>query len=168
MALILAGGAIILFFWFWADVGRTRYLLADIEAETRALEEERRMARSSSSVLEERKTETARIRKFFVDRERPVEFIENVEVLARTTGNEIVLGIDEGRKTPGTLAFRFNLGGTPQSVWEYLSLLELAPYQITIEDLSFRRVLGADLRGGSPVGKQGGAELGFIVLVKTE
>lgn len=143
----LAGvGASAAFFWYVsAQVRAVGTELERIEAEIASREEERTSARNSEELRERRSEDISRLETFFVDRERPVAFIEALEDLSRKTGNAISLGADEKSSRSGWIAFRLIVEGTPDKTLGYLKLLELMPYRIEIDDLAFRRDANAQL-----------------------
>lgn len=121
------------------SVTRTQASIQRIRNEILMLEEERRFARAVQSFLDKRGDDIAGLDKIFIDRERPVEFIETVENLARTTGNRLTIEFNEGVSTKTILSFRLTIEGAESSTKKYLELLELLPHIIKIENLSFQK-----------------------------
>lgn len=139
-----------LFSWFSWNINRSEVLIRNIKSKLIALEEERKFARTARAFLKEREPDLKRIDQFAIDRERPVEFIEALENLARKTSNTLALEFDEGRSTAKHLSFRMTLQGEEENAHRYLKLLELLPYFIRIEELRVRRTVRQ-----TPSGTQG-------------
>ena len=140
------------FFWFYvyiaSAVGQATSKLSEIEAQIIELEGERKQTRSLERILEDRGRDLERINAFFVDRERPIKFIEELENLAKTTGNLIALGVDNPTSSGQDLPFRITLDGSEASVSKYLKLFELLPYDIRIEDFSYQKITEGDKPAG--------------------
>ena len=79
-AVFLAVG---IFGWLYISmasaVGRADSGLADVREKILDMERERRLARNFERILWGRKEDLARIETFFVEHERPLEFIERVQ-----------------------------------------------------------------------------------------
>lgn len=130
------------------SVTRTQDSIQRIRSEILMLEEERKFARVVQSFLDKRGDDIAGLDKIFIDRERPVEFIETLENLARTTGNRLTIEFNEGVSTKTILSFRLTIEGAESSTKKYLELLELLPYIIKIENLSFQKYSDPTYSGG--------------------
>lgn len=127
-------------YWVIAEsVARSDTVFAEIQTGLASLEEARRDAGKAEALMERRREDFIRISNFFVDRERPVAFIEDIEKLARLTGNEISLTIAEGAGARDAILFRITIDGTDGSVFKMLKLMELMPYHLTINDIAFQR-----------------------------
>jgi hypothetical protein len=101
-----------------------------------SLENQRRHMSSLTRIVEERQRDFERINSYFVDSDRPITFIETLEDLARRTENSITLdtGTSIGREE--TLAFNIMIEGTQESTLRYIKLVELLPYELTIENFN--------------------------------
>lgn len=113
--------------------------LESIRGEVASAEAERQSVRQSESILKSRENDIARIENFLIDPVQPVDFIEALEGLAQKTNNVIVLDINDNGAPKGQLAFHINLTGTQKSVLNYLTLLQLLPYQISIQDFNYQK-----------------------------
>lgn len=142
--------AIGVFVWAYVSmataVGRADSSFKEIGGKIAALEENRKQARILEKMLEERKTDFARIDGFFVSRDRPVDFIEQVEDLARRTQNTVVLDVDETNGDSSELGFRLTVEGSESGVSHYLRTFEMLPYAVRVEDMIFQRLSGAAAR----------------------
>lgn len=128
---------------FWRMNHRVRQsdlALAEIQSRIDASAEERRGVRSLEEILKKRRADLDRINAFFVPRERPIAFIEQVERLATSTGNSIAIDVDESRSDKEALAFRFTVEGGEENMLRYLRLLETMPYKIEMEEMIFQKV----------------------------
>lgn len=139
VAAVLIGALASLYIYLVADVGTAAASLESLVAKIHSEEENQRQARVLRGVLEDRAGEVARARSFFVVKSEPVAFIEFLEGLAHKTNNVLVI---DPRAVPNDPNLHLLLGidGTEKSALQYLSLLELAPYDIHIEDLNFQKL----------------------------
>ena len=111
----------------------------EIELRIAGLEEERRNARNLASLLDERRLEVSRINRFFIDRDRPIAFIEDIERLAAATDNIVTIDIDEEQSDERNLGFQLTLEGSQVSILNYVRLFELAEYKIAGQELAFQK-----------------------------
>lgn len=118
----------------------------EIGGKIAALEEDRKRVRILEKMIEERKHDFARIDGFFVSRDRPIDFIEQVEDLARRTQNTVVLDVDETGGDISELGFRLTVDGSESGVSHYLRTFELLPYAVRMEDMVFQRLSGGTAR----------------------
>lgn len=136
---IFAAGA---FTWLYLYIQGSTERLAIIENNLYLLDEERRSARSVELIFDVKKEEIFRLGKFFIPGDKPVEFIENLEKIARGTANQISLEVVTEKPVGGALSFRIAVEGYKESAIRYLSLIELLPHELSIEEFSFQK-LGA-------------------------
>lgn len=150
LSLFIAGFSAAGFWRLAQGVTRGESRLQVIESQIASLEEERKLARSGASLLEAHRRDLERFRKIAVNRERPVEFIETLENLAKDTKNTIVLDFDEGRSSPDSLLLRLTVEGSEESTRQYLSLLEFLPHEIRVEELTLQSIGGGGRAAPSP------------------
>lgn len=136
---ILAGVSIWTYVYMASSIARAKTALVEVKQEIISAEAERKEARSLKKTLEERDADIARINKFIINRQSPIEFIEELENLARRTQNSIILDVQNEKNGPD-LSFRLTLEGSQDSVTKYLRALELLPYEIQVEDIAYQRV----------------------------
>jgi hypothetical protein len=141
--------------------------LSEIEAKISSLEEERRRARALELVFEDRKLPLKRLESLLIPADKPVEFIESLEELARSTGNELSLDLASGASRKGVLSFRITVEGTAESSSRYLELLELMPYEIVVEELSLQRLNVADVISSGSSNQKRDERLTIVIAVKT-
>lgn len=139
-ALAAVGVSLVIFFMLSRYVSTSAARFEEIEFRISTLEEERKFADLAKNFLVERAGDLERVRRFSPNRERPVELIEAFEALARKTGNSSVLDFDEEKSKTAGLVFRVTVDGTEKNIRRYLKLLELMPYQISVEDLTFQQL----------------------------
>lgn len=137
------------------------------EANVVTAEANRVSTKRASAILKENEAGIARIERFFIDREQPVEFIERLEAVARATRNKISLNVNEAGNGANSLSFRVRLEGTAASVRTMLHALELLPYQLSIDEIAFTQSeTGWSAVGNAPpLGAP--ATLSFLISVKT-
>lgn len=148
-----------------------RDTIQEIEKKIAAMEEQKRSAKRFQNLRIERREDIDRINSFFVNKEKPVEFIEDLEELARNTKNRLLLSVDS-TATGNILKFRIEIEGTQESVFRYLKLLELVPYEAYITDISMSKIIGS--RGPVSQLEKSGAvalattKLGLALKVRTK
>lgn len=140
--------------------------LKEIGGKIAALEEDRRRVRILERIMEKREPDFARINAFFVSRERPIDFIEKVEDLAKRTGNAVALAV-EGQANGPELGFRLTVDGNEQSVARYLKLFELLPYALRVEDMVFQRLSGGEASILPGAGATPTARLILVVKIRS-
>ena len=140
--LLFAAGAGWIYLSMASAVRRADSDLAAVRTSIAALEQERRQARGFDRIIEERGGDLQRVEAFFVDRERPLEFIERLENLAKAAKSQIALEA-EGPDSPGRLVFRVTLDGFEANIIAFLKLFELLPYEIQVEEFTLEKILGA-------------------------
>lgn len=151
VSFLIVAGFLALFLWLMDAMGRASANLKKTKTDVALLEEERKMARLSSGIFEERSKDLARLESFAADRERPVVFVEFLESTAKKTGNLIALDFDEVRSKGNFLFFRLTVDGSEKSTRQYLKLLELAPFELYTEEFIFQRVR-RDTAGSKGIG----------------
>jgi len=141
--------SILIFGWFSGTIDSSSAGLGSIRARIRLLEKERAAVRGLVFLLESRETTLARIQKFLVRRDEPLEFIETLENIAKVSGNLVALDFDSEKSKKGDeLAFRVIVDGTRVGVFRYVRLLELLPYHIRINEIAYQK-LGGESGGPS-------------------
>lgn len=169
LTLFVALTAIGVFVWAYVSmaiaVGSADASFREIGGKIAALEEDRKQVRILGKMMEERKTDFIRIDAFFVSRDRPIDFIEQVEDLAKRTQNTVVLDVDEARGDSSELGFRLTVDGSEGGVSRYLRTFELLPYAVRVEDMVFQRLSGGE--GDLPPGA-GTATARLILVIKVK
>jgi hypothetical protein len=150
LAVSCAIAAVLAYVYFVRGVDNFSESIRGIESDVATKEEERRLARHSQDLLEEKKEDLAKIYRLFVNRDHPVEFIEELERLAAETKNTVSLDISDSEQASDSLFFRVSVKGSKESVVNYLRLMEAAPYLITIQEINYRT-----LEGKNPFGSDG-------------
>lgn len=132
-----------------------------------AHEEDREQARHADALVKKRETDIKKVKEFFIDRKEPVLFIEQLEEIARTTRNKVALTIDEEKGETNSLMFRVSVQGSEATVRMMLTLIELMPYQIAVEDIIFEKREDVEVlaKGG---GAGGNAPSTLLVLLRVQ
>lgn len=121
-----------MFVFLYARIQDAYSDLEDIAGEISAREDARKNARALAVVLAEKQDDVNRVRSFFVDRNRPVAFIEALERLAAETNVGLEISIDEGNARTDLFVFRLSVDGEAPRVRAYLGLLETMPYAVRV------------------------------------
>lgn len=154
---VVSGGV---FVWIYLQVRDSAERLTRIETEIAMLEEERRRARSADFISEEKKEEISRLDAFLIPGDKPIEFIEDLEKIARGTANKVTLDLVTEKAAGGAFSFRITAEGTEESVARHLLLIELLPHEISVEDLTFQKLRTAP-------GEEEKVRLVVVINVKT-
>lgn len=155
VALVIVSATAWIFWRVGLGVWQADFILGEIQSKIDGLSEERRRARALEEVLVSRKDDLARVNGFFVDRERPIAFIESMERAAARTQNSIAIDVDERTGEERTLSFRVTAEGDEANLLKYVRLLETLPYKIETEEVVFQRIAAdsARLAGPRPAGR---------------
>ena len=140
-----------------AEIQEIKSGIASIEAENDAIRNFQ-MIRSSHAA------DIKRIRAFFIEKDQPLDFIETIESLGRSTHTKLTLDALPTTNKTTSLTFRIVAEGNEKDVFRFLSLVELAPYQITIHSFAVNQV--AELGPVTPEAAK--TQLSFTIEVKTE
>lgn len=151
ISLVLVGGALFAFWYMAESVIRSRGVSVDIQSQLDALTRERADAKVVERLLGERKKDRIRIKEFYADAKQPVAFFEDIEALARASGNTLAIDLDEGRSDARHLGLRLTLEGEEKSLLAYVRLLERVPYHVEITEVLYQNLASeASHRAGSP------------------
>ena len=147
-------------FWRMAvGVWQRDFVLGELQSKLEGLREDRDRAKDLAVILKRQDKNLDRIGEFFVNRERPVAFIEAVERIAVSSGNAIALDVDEGRNDERHLGFRLTAEGEEDNLLRYVRLLEALPYKLEIGEIIFQRRVS-----DSSTGRTGGKSSLIISL----
>lgn len=123
----------------WAITLRAK--LNEIHTDVFFAEHERKAVRLAEATIAAREEDLGRINRVFISKEKPVEFVEDLESLAKASGNLFVIDLDENKSAEGKdLFFRLAVDGNQASVTRYLKALEFMPYKISIKELNFQKI----------------------------
>ena len=118
-----------------------RAKLNDIQTKILFTEQERKAIRLAQITKDEYESDLKRISRIFVNKDQPIELVEDLESLAKASGNLFVIDLDENKSAEGkNLFFRIAVDGTQASVMRYLRALELMPYKISVSEMVFQKV----------------------------
>ncbi|MBI4137851.1 MAG: hypothetical protein HY472_01205 [Candidatus Sungbacteria bacterium] len=130
----------LLFIGMSRAVFSTRLQLERIRTDLALLEQRQRAAFAFADMTKRRKTDIDRIRTLFVDPNRPLNFIEHVEELARRTKTRVSLGTETPKQGEPGLLFRITAEGSTQAIRAMHALIEAAPFAIRQERVLFQRL----------------------------
>lgn len=135
-----------------------------IAGRARDLAEERAAANAAEGRSMERIVGIERIWGFLV-RRQPVAFVEQLEAIAKKTGNAAALDADEASDVGG-IVFRITLEGTRETVARFVRAVESMPYLARVEEMSFQSIRAEE--AGSFTPPSAGARLLLTVRATTE
>ena len=166
-ALMAAAGIFLLLagrVWSDADVRR------DFASKINDRMNERVIGNRSAALFSSRSADIERIRSFFINRDQPVAFVENLERAATKSGAIVTFDLDEANSTPHDLLFRLTVGGSQESVIRYLELLETMPYLMHGEEITFEKAAPGNAGGTvgfGPLGRPSDARALVTIRVQT-
>ncbi len=128
-------------FWFVASgVARDDAARAEIAARLDGFVLDRSRAQAARGLRAERQEDIARVLGFFVNRARPIAFLQMLEGLGRETGSAVAIEVDDAASDSTHLGFRVIVeGGGQQGMIRFVRLLERLPYLITVTRISEER-----------------------------
>lgn len=165
LSLALAG----FIFGIWLE---TKYIITQANKISKNREElsniqkQREELRLSSYFLKENHSAIQELLAFFVDPKQPIAFIKTLEKLALLTNTKISIPTASKNKQENILNFSIALEGEKNNVLQYLKLLELLPYDISINDISINRISPVEFRAKyNPEGRISGATMQISITV---
>lgn len=145
------------------SVIRNGNAILEIQSKIGGFARERMDAKVIEKFLDERGEDYTRIREFYVDAKQPVAFLENLEALARATGNALAIDLDGGGNDARHLGFRLTLEGSEKSLLAYVRLLERVPYHVEITEVFYQSLISdVPRQAGEPL-----ARLSITLRVRT-
>lgn len=155
-----------IFWWLYRAVDSASIGLTDVRTNLKTLEDEREAAKQISAVLENNEIAIDRMQKFPVNAQNPLEFIETLEDLARSTGSIATLDLDSQKNSKADeLIFRVTVEGVRSGILTYIKLLELLPHIIRIDEINYQAT--TDNKAFSGPGLKG-SRLLITLAVKTQ
>lgn len=113
--------------------------LRDVQQKIMQIGADRERAHTNADFLNKRADDINTILNFFVLKDRPLSFIETIEMVARRTGNKMTLNPEEIKSDPSSLLFRIAIEGTDDTVRSMIRILDSLPYDAATESLQFSR-----------------------------
>lgn len=106
------------------------------------LEAENGTIRDFQTIRSRRRDDIGRINKFFIEKDRPLDFIEAIESLGRITHSTLAIDAGGVSKESDYFIFRLAIDGDQENTLKFLSLLERMPYTIRISSLTVSNLEG--------------------------
>jgi hypothetical protein len=138
--------------FLYNGIEQERTEIQNLKTETLLTEQQTQAMKNFRSIATKREKEISRIGKFFINTERPIEFIEDMEALASSTKNKLILTIaDSAEKN----AFSFNVSveGTRQTTFTFLKLLELMPHKISLKQFGYQVAVEDESAGSNALAR---------------
>lgn len=140
LSTLAVAGSFLLFLGIFGETKKNTRERADIASEISASEGKRALLRNAEILLTRHGDEIARIQNVYIDGDNQVEFIEEIERLARTTHNNLFLDVSHAASDEKDLGFEITLEAIEKNALDFLTLLELLPYEITITKINFQKL----------------------------
>ncbi len=113
-----------------------------IREEIASLEAENGAIRDFQAVRSRRADDIERINKFFIEKDRPLDFIESLESLGRVTHSTLAIDAGGLSKESDYFTFRLAIDGNQENTFKFLTLLERMPYTIIVSSLAVSNLEG--------------------------
>lgn len=152
---------------FHARIKNFGEVLGAAHAKVEDFEEKREDTKRLSLFFKEHKADVERMQRFFIDSQHPIDFIEELERIARQTGNSISLAVDEGTRKEGALLFHVSAEGKEGGLRRMLEAFEFIPYASGIESVTFQAGAGGKEAALYPSNPQSNARMEITLRVKT-
>ena len=106
------------------------------------LEAENGAIRDFQTIRSRRADDIKRINNFFIEKDRPLDFIEAIESLGRITRSTLAIDAGGIDKESDYFTFRLAIDGDPENTLNFLSLLEQIPYTIRVSSFTVSNLEG--------------------------
>ncbi len=130
-------------FFLYQHLQTVKTEIQSIQERIAILETEKSAIRDFQIIQMERKTDIDHIKAFFIEKDRPLLFIETVEMLGRKTNTKLSLDAEVPKQNEPHFTFRVTAEGTYRDVVRLLTLIERLPYEVAIRSYGIT-VLTAD------------------------
>lgn len=137
---LAVAGSFFLFLRIFRETEKNARERAGIASEISASEGKRILLRNAQIMLTQNENATTRIKNIYIDSENPVEFIEEIEHLAQITHNNLLLDLSHAAPDERYLGFEITLEAVEKNTLDFLALLELLPYEITVTKINFQKI----------------------------
>lgn len=127
--------------------------LGRFDAEIASRHKEQQQTGLLAALLNNHRADFNRVRSLSVSKTNPVSFLKDFEALALQTHTTIAITLDSGDTASDITKFQFAIEGTEQNVAAMLTLIEHAPYELTIDGLSIQKT--SNEQGGVSVSISG-------------
>ena len=138
-SIILVGFAIAGTWYLYQNVNRIRTENFNIRQSIASLEAENNSIRDFQAIRTSRQADIERINKFFIEKERPLNFIEAMESLGRSTRIRMSLDAAGQPDKGNSFTFRILAEGERSNIFRLISLIEKMPYYITVNSFSLNQ-----------------------------
>lgn len=126
--------------WMYGYVANSAFELLQSDTDIASRRKEQQQAGALKTLLREHSADFDRIRALGISRTNPVAFFKKFETLGAVTRTAIAIDLDNRETAGDMMAFRFTIEGAEENVADVLKLMESAPYQLIIDDLSIQRI----------------------------
>lgn len=124
--------------WVYGRIADSTLALQRSDADIASRRKEQEQAGDLKTLLREHRGDFDRMRALSVSRANPAAFLKKFESIAAAARTAITIDLDNREIAADTLAFRFAVEGAEENVLAVLKLIETAPYELTIDDLSIQ------------------------------
>lgn len=135
-AIVISG---ISFFVVSHNVKVSRNNLQDIAGKIILTNTDRIAVQDLSELFKQREIDINRLNNLSVNKNRPLNFIQHMEIIAHLTGSLLALRAEEVKSDPSVLLFHITADGNETGLRNLIKLIETLPYEISIDNFSFQR-----------------------------
>jgi len=136
--LVLLLDVLVAAFWFYfiSFIKNQTQVIKDLKLQIKTITENRKTERSLESFLKNISSEKERLDSSFLNEEKMVGFIEEVESLRQKTGVELEIGSIDLNSSLLAPKIRIRLKGNFNQIYKTILLLKNMPYMLSFENIS--------------------------------
>lgn len=126
--------------WVYGRIADSALALQRSDTDIASRRKEQEQAGDLKTLLREHRGDFDRMRALSVSRANPVAFLKKFEAIAAMARTAITIDLDNREVAGNALSFRFTVEGAEENVLAVFRLIETAPYELTIDDLSIQHI----------------------------
>ena len=141
---------LILYIVVWGlfiKIRNSSYIISTNSASLQFLSKRSQAAEENERIIRNISADEERIRKTLFDKDRPLEFIEALENVARLSGGSVEITPVESNDSLST--FLIAAEGDFPSLFKFLKLVEVMQYQVDIEEANFEKRVGVSAQASN-------------------
>ncbi len=123
---------------------------ASLQAEVGALETQEAEVDKLKKNFAATKEQQDTLSSYFIDMNNPVPFFETIEAYGKNVGVKAVFDTVTIKKAPNELDASVTVSGSFSGIYQFLQMLEVAPYEFSITSMTIQSTVPAGLE---PIGK---------------
>lgn len=147
------------------SIRNSSYVISSDRASLEFLGKRSQVAETNQKAIQSVASDAERMKKTLFDKDRPLEFIEALENIARLSASAVeIIPVEDNDSLN---IFLITAEGDFPSLFEFLKLLEVMKYQVAIEEANFEKRVGASSLGSVPQSALGTGPMKLNLTLKT-